>query len=59
MKLQPNLQTILPGEKRKVPFSMAIEHGNSCMSVFPNTQAWEQQEPNKTKKQMKMVRREA
>ena len=35
------------------------EMGNSCKSVFPNTRAWEQQEPNKTKMQTKKVRREA
>ena len=28
-------------------------------SVFPNTRTWEQQERNKTKKQTKMLRREA
>ena len=32
--------------------------GNACTSVFPNTQAWEQQERNKTKRQTEMVRRE-
>ena len=31
---------------------------NSCMSVFPNTRTWEQQEWNKIKKLTKKVRRE-
>ena len=33
--------------------------GNWCKSVIPNTRTWEQQERNKTKRQTKMVRREA
>ena len=42
--------------KNKVPFSMAIGNGKLCMSVFPNTRTWEQQERNKIKKQTKQVR---
>ena len=37
---------------------MAIENGKLMHECFPNTQAWEQQERNKTKKQTKKVRRE-
>ena len=33
--------------------------GNSCTNVFPNTRAWEQQEWNKIKKQMKTIIMEA
>ena len=37
---------------------MAIGNGNSCMSVFPNTRAWETAR-TKLDKQTKKVRREA
>ena len=48
----------LVSRKKQVPFSMAIEMGNPCTSVFPNTRALEQQEWNKIKKQTKTERRE-
>ena len=35
-------------KNKEVPFSMAIEMGNSCTRVFPNTRTWEQQEGNET-----------
>ena len=38
---------------------MAVGHGELLHECFPNTRAWEQQERNKTKKQTKMVKREA
>ena len=42
--------------KKEATFSIAIGISNSCKSAFPNTRAWEQQERNKIKKQMKKVR---
>ena len=45
-------------EKKEVPFSMAIEMGNSGTSVFTNTREWEQKERNKIMKQTKKVSRE-
>ena len=59
MKLRPRSQTISPRERRKVPFSAATGHGELMHECFPNTHAWEQQERNKTKRQLKIVRREA
>ena len=48
-----------PSRKMKVPFSMAIGHGELMHECFPNTHAWKQQERNKTKRQTKTESREA